>query len=87
MEKELEKKIKVESLMGSFTALDSLKLGIKSQLVACAGEKSDYSNGLKSAYVAVIDCIDGELLKIREKLRKRYNITLCTEVTEVIHNG
>ena len=87
MEKELEKQIRVESLMGSFTALDSLKLGVKSQLVAYSGETSEFAKGLKAGYVAVIDCIDGELLKIKEKLRKRYNVILCTEVTEVIHNG
>ena len=83
MEKELEKKMKVENLMGSYVALDSLKLGVQSQLLTYSQDKSDYDRGACEAYVSVIDAIDAELLKIKEKLRKRYGVSLCTKVAEV----
>lgn len=84
MEKELEKKIEVETLMASFVSLDSIKLRVQSQLMTCSDSKSEYDRGVCSAYVSVIDAIDADLLKIREKLRKRYNVTVCTKVAEVV---
>lgn len=83
MEQELEKKIEVESLMASFVSLDSIKLRVQSQIMTCSDSKSDYDRGVCSAYVSVIDAIDAELLKLKEKLRKRHGVYVCTKVTKV----
>ena len=86
MEKELERNVKVECCVAQFAVLEALKHSVESALLSYIDDDTDYDRGVKVAYVGVIDCIDSQILKIKEDLRKKYRVVLCPNAAEVIQD-
>ena len=86
MEKELVRNVKVECCVSQFATLEALKHSVEAELLSHGDDKSDYDRGARVAYISVIDCIDTQMFKLKENLRKRYKVVLCPNVVEVIQD-